>query len=166
MASDRTYGARRVWRDVLALGYRCGQYRIERLMRTQGLRARPRRRGLPKDAGTRNAIAGNVLDLYRHSSLTVSGKAVRGGNADTVNSTDIPAWHCPDHHGSHRTITSCFLKDKHEKPELPERLGNSLGHSHSIVAGGFPEMSYTTRLMPRTSLMIRFDTCPSSSCGK
>ncbi len=31
-------------------------------MRTQGLRARPRRRGLPKDAGTRNAIAGNVLD--------------------------------------------------------------------------------------------------------
>jgi hypothetical protein len=31
-------------------------------------------------------------------------------------------------------------------------------HSHSIVAGGFPEMSYTTRLIPRTSLMIRFDT--------
>ena len=37
--------------------------------------------------------------------------------------------------------------------------------SHSIVAGGLPEMSYTTRLMPRTSLMMRFDTVASSSCG-
>lgn len=62
MASDRTYGARRVWRDVLALGFRCGQHRIERLMRVQGLRARPRRLGVPKDAGARSAIAGNVLD--------------------------------------------------------------------------------------------------------
>lgn len=39
-------------------------------------------------------------------------------------------------------------------------------HSHSIVAGGFPEMSYTTRLIPRTSLMIRFDARPSSAYGK
>ena len=39
-------------------------------------------------------------------------------------------------------------------------------HSHSIVAGGLPEMSYTTRLIPRTSLMIRFDTLPSKACGK
>ena len=39
-------------------------------------------------------------------------------------------------------------------------------HSHSIVAGGFPEMSYTTRFKPRTSLMMRFDTRPSSSCGR
>lgn len=62
MASDRTYGARRVWRDVLALGYRCGQHRIQRLMQVQGLRARPRRRGLPRDAGGRSAIASNVLD--------------------------------------------------------------------------------------------------------
>ena len=29
------------------------------------------------------------------------------------------------------------------------------GHSHSIVAGGFDEMSYTTRLTPRTSLVMR-----------
>lgn len=62
MASDRTYGARRVWRDVLALGQRCGLHRIERLMRAQALRARPRRRGLPKDHGERSAIAANVLD--------------------------------------------------------------------------------------------------------
>ncbi len=62
LASDRTYGARRVWHDVLALGQRCGLHRIERLMRAQALRARPRRRGLPKDCGERSAIAANVLD--------------------------------------------------------------------------------------------------------
>jgi putative transposase len=62
MVSDRTYGARRVWHDILALGYRCGLHRIERLMREQALRGRPRRRGLPKDAGVRSAVAGNVLD--------------------------------------------------------------------------------------------------------
>jgi len=39
-------------------------------------------------------------------------------------------------------------------------------HSHSIVAGGLPEMSYTTRLIPRTSLMIRFDARPSSAYGR
>lgn len=61
-ASDRTYGARRVWHDLLALGQRCGLHRIERLMRAQALRARPRRRGLPKDHGERSAIAANVLD--------------------------------------------------------------------------------------------------------
>jgi putative transposase len=62
VGSDRTYGARRVWHDVLALGERCGLHRIERLMRAQALRARPRRRGLPKDHGERCAIAANVLD--------------------------------------------------------------------------------------------------------
>jgi len=41
---DRTYGARRVWRDLLADGAECGLHRIERLTRLQGLRARPRRR--------------------------------------------------------------------------------------------------------------------------
>jgi putative transposase len=62
VVSDRTYGARRVWHDVLASGWQCGLHRIERLMRAQALRARPRRRGLPQDRGERNAIASNVLD--------------------------------------------------------------------------------------------------------
>ena len=62
IGSDRTYGARRVWHDMLELGQRCGLHRIERLMRAQALRARPRRRGLPKDHGERSAIADNVLD--------------------------------------------------------------------------------------------------------
>ena len=41
-ASDRTYGARRVWRDVLEDGLACGLHRIERLMRINALRARPK----------------------------------------------------------------------------------------------------------------------------
>ncbi|CAA2105556.1 hypothetical protein MBUL_03253 [Methylobacterium bullatum] len=52
-SSDRTYGARRLWHDVLAEGLSCGLHRVERLMRESGLRARPRRRGLPKDTGER-----------------------------------------------------------------------------------------------------------------
>jgi len=49
VASDRTYGARRVWKDLLAEGLSCGLHRIERLMRLQALKARPRRRRLPPD---------------------------------------------------------------------------------------------------------------------
>jgi putative transposase len=62
IGSDRTYGARRVWHDMLESGHRCGLHRVERLMRAQALRARPRRRGLPQDRGERSAVAGNVLD--------------------------------------------------------------------------------------------------------
>ena len=60
--ADRTYGARRVWRDVLEEGLACGLHRIERLMRINALRARPRRRGKPKDDGERSVIADNILD--------------------------------------------------------------------------------------------------------
>jgi putative transposase len=63
VASDRTYGARRVWHDVLAEGVVCGLHKIERLMQIQALRARPRRRTLPKDEGERlPVIAPNTLD--------------------------------------------------------------------------------------------------------
>ena len=40
IGSDRTYGARRVWHDLLAKGVACGPHRIERLMSSQGLKAR------------------------------------------------------------------------------------------------------------------------------
>jgi putative transposase len=62
--SDRTYGARRIWHDVLAEGQRCGLHRIERLMRLQALRARPKRRRLPIDSGARplGSMAPNLLD--------------------------------------------------------------------------------------------------------
>jgi putative transposase len=62
VGSYRTYGARRVWHDLLAEGISCGLHRVKRLLQAQGLRARPRRRGLPKDQGERLVIAGNVLD--------------------------------------------------------------------------------------------------------
>lgn len=64
MMSDRTYGARRVWHDVLEAGFSCGLHRIERLMALQALKARPRRRRLPVDTGERiaGAIAPNALD--------------------------------------------------------------------------------------------------------
>jgi putative transposase len=64
LGSDRTYGARRVWHDLAAEGVSCGLHRIERLMRLQALKARPRRRRLPPDMGERQAgaIAPNVLD--------------------------------------------------------------------------------------------------------
>src|SRR5437762_9451073 len=69
LASDRTYGARRVWRDLLADGLSCGLHRIARLMRRQALKARPRRRRLLPDLGERQAgaVAPNVLDHVRHS---------------------------------------------------------------------------------------------------
>lgn len=67
LGSDRTYGARRVWRDVLAEGIDCGLHRIERLMRAQALRARPRRRSLPRDEGRRLAIAPNTLGREFHA---------------------------------------------------------------------------------------------------
>jgi putative transposase len=63
VGSARTYGARRVWRDVLAEGFSCGLHKVERLMRTNALRARPRRRGLPRDDGARSqSVAPNLLD--------------------------------------------------------------------------------------------------------
>lgn len=68
-ASDRTYGARRIWHDVLAKGFSMGLHRIKRLMRENAMRARPRRRYLPPDSGERMAItiAPNVLDRQFHA---------------------------------------------------------------------------------------------------
>jgi len=74
-------------------------------------------------------------------------------------------WNFPQSRG-----TRCKLERKaHERLvgtgirlDLAGRLQT---HSHSMVAGGLPEMSYTTRLMPRTSLMMRLDTLDNSACG-
>jgi putative transposase len=62
--SDRTYGARRVLDDVHDAGHVCGRQRVERLMRSAALRARPRRRARPVDQGERpvHTLASNVLD--------------------------------------------------------------------------------------------------------
>jgi len=47
---------------VLEDGLACGLHRIERLMRQNAMRARPRRRGKSKDEGERSVIAANILD--------------------------------------------------------------------------------------------------------
>ena len=95
LASDRTYGARRVWRDLLAEGVACGLHKVERLMRVQALRARPRRRRLPKDSGDRSiaALPSNILNrqfegktvcpLSRGGSpYTALSRVTRSGRAD------------------------------------------------------------------------------------
>ena len=59
-----------------------------------------------------------------------------------------------------RRVASPFfgsLKSSKENAEPPET------HSHSIVAGGLLEMSYTTRFTPRTSLMMRLLITASTS---
>jgi len=49
---------------------------------------------------------------------------------------------------------------------LVQRLLHEAGvYSHSIVAGGLPEMSYVTLEMPSTSLMMRKLTCSRNSYG-
>lgn len=62
--SDRTYGVRRMLGDVRDAGHVCGRDRVGRLMRVEGLRARPRRRARPVDRGVRSmhTLAENVLD--------------------------------------------------------------------------------------------------------
>ncbi len=62
--AKEAHEVRLVWRDLLADGVECGLHRIERLMRLQALRARPRRRRLPKDEGDRQiaTVPSNLLD--------------------------------------------------------------------------------------------------------
>jgi hypothetical protein len=93
--SDRTYGARWDWRDLLAEGLSCGLHRIERLMRLQALKALPRRRRLPNRAPsvTLRALAGKELDLFCNSAaddiilvkeLPLSGAARMCGDTNPV----------------------------------------------------------------------------------
>jgi putative transposase len=64
LASDKTYGGPRVWRDLADWGERCGTKRVARLMRAASLRARAKRRRPPIDEGLRpeHTLAPNVLD--------------------------------------------------------------------------------------------------------
>ena len=59
---DRTFGARRGWHDLLADGAACGVHRVERPMRGQAWRDRPRRCGLSSDKGTWQEAADNLRD--------------------------------------------------------------------------------------------------------
>ena len=77
IASDRTYGARRVWRDVLAEGVACGLHRIERLMRVQALRARPRR-AAPAEGRRRSSGRDRAVEPPRSAVRGRSGRTRSG----------------------------------------------------------------------------------------
>lgn len=64
VASDRTYGVRRLWDDVRDAGFVVGRERVRQLMRHAGLRAKPRRRARPSSpaADATHTLAPNVLD--------------------------------------------------------------------------------------------------------
>ncbi len=84
LQSDRTYGARRVWHDLLAEGEACGLHRIERLMRQQAFRARPRRRRMPVETGppSSGAISPNVLN--RQFEAVAPNRKWRRGKPEAV----------------------------------------------------------------------------------
>lgn len=50
-----------------------------------------------------------------------------------------------------------------EKPSVYAGFRGSVNYSHSIVAGGLLVMSYTTRLTPSTSLIMRLEVRPNRS---
>ena len=100
--SARTYGARRVWRDLIAAGVFCGLHKIERLMRANALRDRPRRRGLPKGSGDRApVVASNVLNRQfmaaSHNQsgsliLPISGRSRAGSMSRLSLISSLAAW--------------------------------------------------------------------------
>ncbi|MAW79693.1 MAG: hypothetical protein CMI63_05600 [Parvularcula sp.] len=59
--SDRTYGASRVWRDVLTKGFSCRLQLVGRLMRAYAPRAELRRLRPPKSAEARAIISDNSV---------------------------------------------------------------------------------------------------------
>ena len=54
IASRRTYGRIRLTHELKARGHACGQRRVRRLMRAQGLSVRPRRRFRPQTTDSRH----------------------------------------------------------------------------------------------------------------
>jgi HTH-like domain len=84
LASERTYGARRVWHDMIAAGLACGLHRIERLMRLQGLRARPRRRSQRARSRLPSPHYQPQMDCGFHLYLDSRGLALCGGRARPV----------------------------------------------------------------------------------
>jgi putative transposase len=62
--SGQTYGSPRIWKDLAVAGECCGKNRVARLMRVANIRAQPRPRRKPDDAGVRPelSIAPNVLN--------------------------------------------------------------------------------------------------------
>src|SRR5262245_18650942 len=54
----------------------------------------------------------------------------------------------------------------HFAPAVQRKVDVSDGHSHSMVAGGLDEISSTTRLIPRTSLIMRLEILERTGRGR
>src|SRR5688572_17900316 len=120
----------------------------------------PHRVGCPDDPvfGTKNekeTVAGvgqpTFIDQPRRSCCEISGS--NGQRSNRFFSGEIAP-------PMSKTIVEILLQRQHSRI-IRKNLRKTtifaydLGHSHSIVAGGFPEMSYVTREIPFTSLQIR-----------
>src|SRR5689334_20957259 len=68
--------------------------------------------------------------------------------------------------GDDQQVIAQIINIPHFSPAVQGQVDVGDGHSHSMVAGGFDEISSTTRLMPRTSLIIRLEILASTCCGK
>ena len=97
LASDRSYGARRIWRDLLADVVKAGLHRVERMMRLHALRARPRRRRLPSDKGDRQIanVPANLLDrqFAAEPEVDLVGDDLSGKSAAAKSRDAKCVWH-------------------------------------------------------------------------
>jgi len=66
---------------------------------------------------------------------------------------------------SKKSAEDCLSRQRVFPRSGPCDVPRRLSYSHSIVEGGFDEMSYTTRLTPGTSLTIRLLMAPRTSYG-
>ena len=62
------------------------------------------------------------------------------------------------------TLVSAAIKIQQE-PRTFQLAAPVIRQHHSMVAGGLPVISYTTRPTPSTSFTMREDAMPSTLCG-
>ena len=63
-------------------------------------------------------------------------------------------------------LLKIFVRDQVYHTHQQLSLITAVGYSHSMVAGGLDEMSYTTLLMPRTLRIISLETSARKSYGR
>jgi putative transposase len=164
LACDRTYGARRVWRDLLADGVECGLHRMERLMRLRALRARPRRRRLPKDEGDRPVVNVplNLLDrqfeaeppnqkwiadftyiwtaegwLYVSAVIDLFSRRVVGWSMSASMTAQLVADVRPDF----RSVKMGFVERNGPPGSMIQRLAGRFSHPPAWCPARFPNLS-------------------------
>ena len=140
------------WREGAQLYWRA---KIKRDGALKGVRS-GRLRSTP--AGSEDLA---VRNLVESSIERADGKSIakRAANRGRRRSSDPRTPQCQR---SRTRVDRAFARQTASFPYIPV---DGAIYSHSIVAGGLLEMSYTTRLMPRTSLMMRFETFERRLCG-